>query len=166
MATIYGLFWNDGFEEKCFWIGRTTSKPPQRRWAARGPCLLKFGDVGKWLYDLFRLGVQPEFCILQRVDGDGHAEERAWIKKMADRGEPLLNVKLGEGKGSIFADFLPHASVARARLRRTVTFSPEHRAKLSDAAKRRHARERAGKACVSATVTKEAVERGPARRKC
>jgi hypothetical protein len=130
ISTIYGLFWFDSFDEKCFWIGRTTLDPPQRRWPHGGPSLMeRRGDAGMFLFSLLAQGIQPEFQILQRCSVEEGADaERRWIRKMAERGEPLLNSFDGGKTGARLADFLPHAAVARAR-----KVNPEADAKRSAA---------------------------------
>ena len=89
-AYIYALYEPDG--TTCRYVGRT-SRPMGKshtRWSEH-----KSGhdsSTGPWIKQLRRNGEQPIIKVLQTTTTDDWVGlEHKWIKKMRDRGHPLIN---------------------------------------------------------------------------
>jgi hypothetical protein len=160
MIYIYSLS-DPGDAETISYIGKTSS--PTSRWAVgRGVrALSKQGDAGRWVVGLHAMGLEPRMRIIEQHEDEATAREREryWIDRFFWRGEPLLNIRWGGGKGSIVSPLSPLGDAYRAKkaaarrgkhpskktrakssaAHRGKYPSAETRAKMAESARRSHA---------------------------
>jgi hypothetical protein len=133
--SIYSL--TDPRTDEVHYIGKTMR--PQKRWASNGDV---DSPVGKWVHGLRALSLRPRMQILEECDDKPTAIAREcwWMERFWWKGEPLLNVLHGEGKGAIISPMSSLGDEHRAKLSAAKLGHPtsaETRAKIGAAARAR-----------------------------
>lgn len=133
---VYGL--RDPRDGAIRYVGKSTFGISRAKQHAM-PCELKRrrSRKSKWVEELEAIGLHYEIVVLERLDsGDVlYAAEQRWIAEGRQAGT-LLNLSDG-GPGSYGCKFSDESCARMSAVRIGKKFSPEHRAKLSEAARNR-----------------------------
>lgn len=121
-ATIYALA--DPQTNQIRYVGATTRACSRRFMEHWTRSLRSKTHVERWIAHLRRMGMRPQFLVLEREVEDWGARERYWIAKLQNQGIDLTNGTIG-GEGT-----LGHikSALTRARLSAALTgkkLSPE-----------------------------------------